>query len=90
MYPLEVIYRVCYHFTDRFYLWLAPQENGDIGVQITPKAEAMIADHIWGEFGNALLDYAVRWSVAQETAKIRDIIVSAALAEAHTHVHESS
>jgi|SRR6266850_1073828 len=88
LYPLEVIYRVCYQFTDNFYLWLEPQQNGDICVRITSKTKPLIADRIHGEFGNALIDYAVRWSVAQETAKIREVLVSAALAEAHTNVQE--
>jgi His-Xaa-Ser system protein HxsD len=82
-YPLDVIYRVCYAFTDRYYLWLEPQANGDIGVRITPKAGGLIPEHVQGEFGNALIDYAARWSIAKETMKVREVIVSAALAEAH-------
>jgi His-Xaa-Ser system protein HxsD len=85
-YPLEVIYRVCYAFTDRYYLWLEPQANGDIGVRITPKAGSLIPEQVQGEFGNALIDYAVRWSIAKETMKVREVIVSAALAEAHRNL----
>jgi His-Xaa-Ser system protein HxsD len=86
LYPREVIYRVCYQFTDHCYLWLEPQQDGDICVRITPKTKPLLADRIRGEFGNALIDHAVRWSVAQETAKIREVLVSTALAEAHPNV----
>jgi His-Xaa-Ser system protein HxsD len=82
-YPLEVIYRVCYAFTDRYYLWLEPQTSGDIGVRITSKTGVLVPEHVQGEFGNALVDYAVRWSIAKETREVREVIVSAALAEAH-------
>jgi His-Xaa-Ser system protein HxsD len=82
-YPLEVIYRVCYAFTDRYYLWLEPHTGGDICVRITPKVGVLIPEQAQGEFGNALIDYAVRWSIAQETMKVREVIVSTALAEAH-------
>jgi His-Xaa-Ser system protein HxsD len=83
VYPLEVIYRVCYQFTDKYYLWLERRKSGEICVHITPKAEELIPVHVQGSFGNALIDYAVRWSVARETRDIRATIVSTALAEAH-------
>ena len=83
VYPLEVIYRVCYQFTDRYYLWLERRESGEICVHITPKEAGLIPRHVQGSFGNALIDYAVRWSVARDTKKIREIIVSTALAEAN-------
>lgn len=82
-YPLEVIYRVCYIFTDRYYLWLEPHTSGDICIRITPKAGVLIPEQVQGEFGTALINYAVRWSIAKETRKVREVIVSAALAEAH-------
>jgi His-Xaa-Ser system protein HxsD len=74
---------VCYAFTDRYYLWLEPQASGDIGVRITSKTGVLIPEQVQGEFGNALIDYAVRWSIAKETMKVREVIVSAALAEAY-------
>ena len=83
IYPLEVIYRVCYQFTDHYYLWLEPQDNGDVCVRISPKSGSMTPGQMRGEFGNALIDYAIRWSVARETQKVREILVSAALAETH-------
>jgi His-Xaa-Ser system protein HxsD len=82
VYPLEVIYRVCYQFTDQYYLWLEPLADEDICVHIAPKVGQSVPAQVRGEFGNALIDYAVRWSVAKDTRKVRDIIVSTALAEA--------
>ena len=82
LYPLEVIYRVCYQFTDRYYLWLSPAGSGDIQVELISKSGDTLPVHARGEFGNALIDHAVRWSVAKETQKVREVIVSAALTEA--------
>jgi His-Xaa-Ser system protein HxsD len=83
VYPLEIIYRVCYQFTDCYYLWLERHESGQICVHITPKEGTGNISRVQGDFGNALIDYAVRWSVARDTKHIREIIVSTALAEAH-------
>jgi His-Xaa-Ser system protein HxsD len=82
VYPLEVIYRVCYQFTNQYYLWLEPYESENICVHITPKAGQYTPSQVRGEFGNALIDYAVRWSVTNDTRTVRDLIVSTALAEA--------
>jgi His-Xaa-Ser system protein HxsD len=60
VYPLEVIYRVCYQFTDQYYLWLEPSADEDIFVHITPKVGQSVPDQVRGEFGNALIDYLLR------------------------------
>ena len=47
-YPLEVLYRVCYIFTDHYYLWLEPHTSGDICIHITPKAGVLIPEQVRG------------------------------------------
>jgi len=81
-YPPEVVFRTCYAFTDRAYLWLEPGADGTIVVSITRKSTETNLEVLVGEFANALVDYALRRQVSQETRAVRDTIVRAALAEA--------
>lgn len=81
-YPAEVIFRTCYAFTDRAYLWLEPGVEGEIVVSITRKSVETDLDAVIGEFANALIDYGLRRQIGQETHGVRDAIIGAALAEA--------
>ena len=82
-YSVSVIHRTCYAFTDRAYLWLEPANAGDhLTVAIAAKSNQENLDHLVGEFCNALIDFAVRETVARETKEIRETIVRTALAEA--------
>jgi His-Xaa-Ser system protein HxsD len=87
VYPAEVVYRVCYQFTDRYFLWLSPAAEGALRVRIRPKDGATLPASVEGEFGNALIDQATRWSVAKETRDIRHGLVSAALFQALRESH---
>lgn len=81
-YAREVVFRTCYAFTDRAYLWLEPQEDQSLIVAITRKSAETDLDAIVGEFANALIDYALRHQITLETSSIRETLVRAALAEA--------
>jgi His-Xaa-Ser system protein HxsD len=87
VYPAEVVYRVCYQFTDRYFLWLSPTADGALRVRLRPKDGAALPASAEGEFGNALIDQATRWSVAKETQAIRHRLVSAALCQALGESH---
>jgi His-Xaa-Ser system protein HxsD len=87
VYPVEVVYRVCYQFTDRYFLWLSPAAGGALQVRIRPKDGGPLPAAVEGEFGNALIDQATRWSVAKETQDIRHRLVSTALSQALGEFH---
>ena len=80
-YPLDVIHRTCYQFTDRYYVWLSPKPDAVL-VRFSPKKEGELPDSLEGEFGNALIDQAVRSTVAKETAEVRQKLVETAFSEA--------
>jgi len=83
-YPLEVIYRVCYLYTDRWYIWLDYRSDHTLAVSFTPKSKDSISlIDLKGEFGNSLADYSVRWSVSNETKEVREQLIKTALSEAN-------
>jgi His-Xaa-Ser system protein HxsD len=81
---MDALFRVCYAFTDKCYLFLEPKEETPsvINVRFTRKE----ADHdlapLAGEFSNALVDQRVRLEISAETKAVRELIVAQAFAEA--------
>lgn len=83
IYSLEVLFRVCYAFTDRCYLFLEPATRDTrVLVRITGKKADLDLNTFAGEFSNALIDQRVRRDIATETMSIRELIVAQAFAEA--------
>lgn len=83
IYSLEALFRVCYTFTDRCYLFLEPAtKDKSVVVRITGKKPDSDLDAVAGEFSNALIDERVRRDIATETMSIRELIVAQAFAEA--------
>jgi len=78
-YPREVLFRTCYAFTDRCYIWLEPADDGRVAVSLTPKDDRIAIERLPGEFGNALIDYALRAQIAEDTAGLRDSLVRTAV-----------
>jgi His-Xaa-Ser system protein HxsD len=83
IYSLEALFRVCYAFTDRCYLFLEPAtKDTSVVVRITGKKPDFDLDTVVGEFSNALIDERVRRDISTETMSIRELIVAQAFAEA--------
>lgn len=81
LYPLEVIYRTSYKYTDKFYLWVSRHDDNFIDINIKRK-KGTDENLIKEQFCNDLIDFATRWSVNKETSHIRDKLVSVGLGEA--------
>jgi His-Xaa-Ser system protein HxsD len=83
LYSLEVLFRTCYLFTDRCYLFLSPGDSpGRIAVRFKLKAQHEDLANCVGEFMNELINQRVRLDIAKETRPIRELIVAQAFAEA--------
>lgn len=83
VYPLDALFRVCYWFTDRCYLFLTVDEaNSAVTVHFSKKSPDADLGVIAGEFSNELINQRVRRDVAEETRAIRELIVAQAFAEA--------
>lgn len=83
IYPLETLFRVCYLFTDRCFLFLSPNEDRSaVKVQFAKRIPDCGLRAVVGEFGNELVNQRVRMDIANETRSIRELIVAQAFAEA--------
>src|ERR1051325_9419928 len=83
LYSREVLFRVCYLFTDRCYLFLVQEENSPVVlVRFSRKNTDADLNEMAGEFSNELINQKVRLDVAAETKAIRELIVTQAFAEA--------
>jgi His-Xaa-Ser system protein HxsD len=82
LYTLEALFRVCYLFTDRCYLFLTEESPSVVKVHFARKTPACDLPAIAGAFSNELIDQKVRLDIANETRTIRELIVAQAFTEA--------
>lgn len=83
VYSKPCLFRTCYKFTDRCYVFLSRDEDDQktIITVLSPKAESVDLNQLSGEFFNELLDQQVRDSLSKETGELRNLIVAQAFAE---------
>lgn len=83
IYSLDALFRTCYLFTDKCYLFLESEESErGIRVSIAKKKNDTNLRNIAGEFCNELIDQRLRRQIASETKPIRELIVAQAFTEA--------
>ena len=93
IYPAEVIYKTCYVFIDKMYIYLDSQKKGEITASLKSKVVGKLGakglEKIKGEFLNELLNTVLRSSVIKKNQKIMEYIVSgvvnASLEEKNEH-----
>lgn len=83
LYTDTAIFKATYWFTDRYYVYLASNDDGKIVVELraktpTSKDELGVA---CSEFCNSLVDYRVRESVLAETKTVREQLILKAFGE---------
>ena len=81
LYARESLFRACYQFTDRCYLFLRPDGEHGIVVEIRRKPESASMNGVLGDFSNELLNQQVRTDISRETRAIREMIVAQAFRE---------
>lgn len=83
IYSFEVLFRTCYVFTDRCYLFLEPSNDPEIiKVRFSSKNADRALAATAAEFCNELINQRVRLNIANETRPIRELIIAQAFAEA--------
>lgn len=83
LYSLGALFRTCYSFTDRCYLFLEQTDAPPIiKVRFAKKDPNCDLSAIVGEFSNELIDQKLRLDIAEETKAIRELIVAQAFTEA--------
>src|ERR1051326_3341300 len=80
-YSKAALFRACYVFTDRCYLFLSPRTGNKLSVFIKPKTGFIDLKAIVGDFCNELIDQQIRQDLIKETGEIRNMIVAQAFAE---------
>jgi len=81
LYARESLFRACYQFTDRCYLFLRPDGDQAIVVEIRRKQTSPAVNELVGEFSNELLNQQIRTEISRETRAIREMIVAQAFKE---------
>ena len=83
IYSLDALFRTCYVFTDKCYLFLEPEEAPvRVRVRFSKKSESSDLRRVTGDFCNELINQRLRRDIAAETRAIRELIVAQAFAEA--------
>jgi His-Xaa-Ser system protein HxsD len=81
VYGEEALFRACYQFTDRCYLYLRRGDGATIVVDIKQRESSVELSDLVGTFCNELIDQRLRVSIARDTAAVRELIVRQAFAE---------
>jgi His-Xaa-Ser system protein HxsD len=81
LYDKTTLFRTCYVFTDRCYLYLSPGGEDDVHVYLKAKGNGLELEQVAGEFCNELIDQQVRQDLDRQTGEIRKLIVAQAFAE---------
>jgi His-Xaa-Ser system protein HxsD len=81
LYSKEAVFRACYQFTDRCFLFLEPADDG-IVVEFRKRHPSTDLAEIVGTFANELINQKVRSDIARETQSIRELIVAQAFSGA--------
>jgi His-Xaa-Ser system protein HxsD len=82
LYTIEAIFRACYKFTDRCFLFLERADADTVVVQFRARAERSDLAETVGAFQNELIDQHLRAEIARQTRDIRNWIVAQAFVEA--------
>jgi His-Xaa-Ser system protein HxsD len=82
VYSDEAIFRTCYIFTDRCYLFLDRDGSDHISIRFRRRQANGDLRRVVDEFGNELINQRLRIDLARDTRDIRQLIVSRAFADA--------
>lgn len=85
IYPKNVIYKTCYVFIDKMYIFLDASAKGDY-IKVTLRGKDKLArralEKLKGEFSNELLNCLVRENISKRNQKILEQIVGGAMGAA--------
>jgi len=91
LYGLEALYLACYAFLDRAYLRLEGDPKACVQVRLRAKnGDGAALDSVAGEFENELLHQALRTRITAANQKIREHIITRALASAQGYAPETA
>ncbi|SRR6266540_3592818 len=81
LYPLSVIFKACYLFTDRIFVYLCHSVPNQVFVYLKAKQTNHNLRELAGDLLNELVNQRLRFDITSETGKIRELLVAQAFAE---------
>jgi His-Xaa-Ser system protein HxsD len=78
VYRLSAVKKAAYRFADRCFVHIEVLEEGSIQVRLTAKSEKTPLSGVEGDFRNELLDQDLRESIAEETERVRNLLLAQA------------
>ena len=92
VYSKSSVFRACYKFTDRAYVFLSRTDDDSNSIVISIKAKNADDDpqELVKEFCNELIDQGVREILEKEFGPIRNLIVAQAFSEGNLLIETST
>lgn len=83
LYPKDVLFGTAFAFLDRCYVHLdmADDDHVRVSLRVKPGAQGLTAQEVAGEFGNEMVNQAVRLRLAKATEEVRTEIVKRAIGQ---------
>jgi len=78
VYRLSAVKKAAYRFGDRCYVHIELPPAGGVRVRLTAKSEETLPRTLEEEFRNELLDQDLRESIAEETERVRNLLLAQA------------
>ena len=78
VYRMSAVKKAAYRLGDRCFVKLEVLADGTIRVTLTAKSAGVPADILEGEFLNELLDQDLRETIADETERVRNLLLAQA------------
>jgi His-Xaa-Ser system protein HxsD len=78
VYRLSAVKKAAYRLGDRCFAQIEIGAEGRIQVRLTPKSDKVSLQGLAGDFRQELLDQELRESIAQETERVRNLILAQA------------
>src|SRR5437870_11936918 len=82
LYTSDALFRACYAFTDRCYLFLKQQSAHEIEIEFRRSHSSVAVPDVVGAFANELISQRVRGDMVRATRAVGERIVAKAFAEA--------
>lgn len=82
VYRLSAVKKAAYRLGDRCFVRIESLTEASVQVKLTAKSANIPLDTLEGEFLNELLDQDLRESIAEETERVRNLILAQAFSGA--------
>lgn len=76
LYGISAVKKAAYRLADRSFVAIEVVKGGPIRVTLTPKSGTVASADLEGSFRNELLDQELRETIAEETRRVRNLLLA--------------